>query len=318
MANYVEPFFGSGAVLLGRPHAPNIETVNDKDGFVANAWRSLRLSPAETARWADNPVNENDLHARHVWLLGVRDALSARLEGDPEYHNPKIAGWWIWGQSCWIGSGWCSGKGPWVVENGLLVDSRQTGNAGNGIMRQRPHLSCAGQGINRQLPRLSGAGQGVNRKLPHLGAGQGINRALIAYFVSLAERLRNVRVCSGDWSRVCGPCVTHGHGITGVVLDPPYAAETGRDMTCYSVESGSVAHDVRAWCLENGQHPLLRIALCGYDTEHAELERHGWTVEEWSAIGGYNSAKSGNRHRERIWFSPACIASQPKQRSLFV
>ena len=26
--NYVEPFFGSGAVLLGRPHTPKIETVN--------------------------------------------------------------------------------------------------------------------------------------------------------------------------------------------------------------------------------------------------------------------------------------------------
>jgi DNA adenine methylase len=27
--NYVEPFFGSGAVLLGRPHPPKTETVND-------------------------------------------------------------------------------------------------------------------------------------------------------------------------------------------------------------------------------------------------------------------------------------------------
>jgi hypothetical protein len=28
--NYVEPFFGGGAVLLGRPSAPRIETVNDQ------------------------------------------------------------------------------------------------------------------------------------------------------------------------------------------------------------------------------------------------------------------------------------------------
>lgn len=27
--NYVEPFFGSGAVLLARPHEPGIETIND-------------------------------------------------------------------------------------------------------------------------------------------------------------------------------------------------------------------------------------------------------------------------------------------------
>src|SRR5208283_3571102 len=32
--NYVEPFFGSGAVLLNRPHAPHTETVNDLDCLV--------------------------------------------------------------------------------------------------------------------------------------------------------------------------------------------------------------------------------------------------------------------------------------------
>ena len=33
--NYVEPMFGSGAVLLGRPswHTNSIETLNDADGF---------------------------------------------------------------------------------------------------------------------------------------------------------------------------------------------------------------------------------------------------------------------------------------------
>lgn len=51
--NYVEPFFGSGAVLLGRPHEPGIETVNDLDGFVANAWRALAHDPEEVAYWAD-------------------------------------------------------------------------------------------------------------------------------------------------------------------------------------------------------------------------------------------------------------------------
>lgn len=29
--NYVEPFFGSGAVLLARPHKPGLELVNDVD-----------------------------------------------------------------------------------------------------------------------------------------------------------------------------------------------------------------------------------------------------------------------------------------------
>ena len=61
--NYVEPFFGSGAVLLGRPQPfDGVETVNDKDGFVANFWRALQAAPDEVARHADWPVNENDLH----------------------------------------------------------------------------------------------------------------------------------------------------------------------------------------------------------------------------------------------------------------
>lgn len=66
--NYVEPFFGSGAVLLGRPDfdagVPPLETVNDKDGFVSNFWRAVQTAPDEVAHYADWPVNENDLHAR--------------------------------------------------------------------------------------------------------------------------------------------------------------------------------------------------------------------------------------------------------------
>lgn len=40
--NYVEPFAGSLAVLLARPHAPGTETVNDLDGLLSNAWRANR------------------------------------------------------------------------------------------------------------------------------------------------------------------------------------------------------------------------------------------------------------------------------------
>ena len=35
--------------------------------------------------------------------------------GDPEWHDPRAAGYWLWGCACWIGSGWCSGRGAWVV-----------------------------------------------------------------------------------------------------------------------------------------------------------------------------------------------------------
>ena len=46
VANYVEPFAGSLAVLLARPVGwEGSETVNDKDGFVANFWRALQADP---------------------------------------------------------------------------------------------------------------------------------------------------------------------------------------------------------------------------------------------------------------------------------
>jgi hypothetical protein len=41
---------------------------------------------------------------------------------------------------------------------------------------------------------------------------------LLEWFQELAKRLSRVRVCCGDWSRVTGPSVTHGMGLTGVFL----------------------------------------------------------------------------------------------------
>ncbi len=292
--NYVEPFAGSLAVLLGRPHKPRTETVNDLDGFVANFWRAVQHDPEALAEVADHPVNENDLHARHAWLVNNCGDLRAKLEGHPDYYDVKVAGWWVWGLCCWIGSGFGTRQGPWVLDDGRLID-----------VRQLPHLGDEGRGVNRQLPHLGNAGRGVNLQLPHLGnAGRG---RLYPWFVELADRLNRVRVASGDWTRVCGPCVTHKHGLTGVFLDPPYSVEDRSGV--YAQEDFSVAHDVREWAIENGDDPLMRIALCGYNGEHAMPG--GWSEVAWKAHGGYGSQSDGrgreNAGRERIWFSPHCI-----------
>ena len=212
-----------------------------------------------------------------------------------------------------------------------LTDTRVQGerNAGQGIKRPRPQLGNAGQGINRQLPRLGNAGQGINRKLPHLGdAGRGINRqlphlgdagrgAFIAdWFTALSVRLRDVRVCCGDWTRVMGNSVTIKHpGITGVLLDPPYADTAGRDGDLYAVDSQQVAHAVREWALTHGDDPRLRIALCGYEGEHDMPAT--WSVFTWKAKGGYgcqgDKAGRANATRERIWFSPHCLSGRNRQ-----
>jgi hypothetical protein len=59
--NYVEPFFGSGAVLLGRPHAQGTETVNDLDCMLANFWRALRRGDTVSR------LRKFFLHLRLLW-----------------------------------------------------------------------------------------------------------------------------------------------------------------------------------------------------------------------------------------------------------
>jgi site-specific DNA-adenine methylase len=340
--NYVEPFVFSAAMLLNRPQPfSGTETINDINGYVANFWRAVQRDPEAVAAAADSPVNENDLHAWHAWLVERKESLVAKLEGDPEFFDPLIAGKWCWGQCCWIGSGWCSGEGPWhVVEVDGARQLVHLGDAGRGVNRQLVHLGDAGRGVNRKLVHLRGAGRGVNRKLVHLGdAGQanepeacGVSRkrplitndsvgvashsGISAWMAALADRLRFVRVCCGDWSRVCGPTPTVKQGLTAVFFDPPYSGETGRAKVYGHTEDMSVAHDVRKWCLENGADKRLRICLAGYAGEHDELEAHGWDVFRWKARGGFGSQRADganeNAKRERLWFSPHCV--KPERR----
>ena len=278
VANYIEPFFGSGAVMFMRPTAPKIETVNDKDCMVANFFRAVKHAPDKVASWADSLVNEADLTARHTWLIEqLQNGFSESMKTNPDYYDEKIAGWWVWGICCWIGGGWC--------------------NAGKGVHRQLPHLGDAGKGVHRRRPHLSDAG-------------------LTGYFKSISDRLRYTRVCCGDWKRVMGESVTVRNGVTGVFLDPPYSHDE-RDSNLYSVDE-DIATAVRDWAIANGENPLLRIALCGYDTEHVMPK--GWDNVHWKTKGGYSNQSDSSRakentRRETIWFSPHCLNT--RQKSLF-
>jgi len=359
-ANYVEPFAGSLAVLLARPHPPRNETVNDKDALLSNFWRAVEYYPEDVARFADWPVSEADLHARHLWIVKqYNEGFRERMLTDPEFCDPKIAGWWVWGLSQWIGSGWCQ-KPEWTGRGSAA-------RAPRGLNRVRPHLQRGGQGVtqdfspSRQLQRLFTGGRGVTqdftteRKRPLLGrgahgvhakmprmdrlegingrytgvgapvlpqqlpdisgdgaSGRGVNAVYVSdlyeYMDALSSRLRRVRVCCGEWDRILGPSPTTKIGLTGVFLDPPYGV-SDRDV-CYNEDSREVSHLVRAWAIEHGSDPLLRIALCGYDDEHSMPD--DWEVVHWKANGGYGNqgqetAGQRNSRRERIWFSPHCL-----------
>ena len=306
--SYVEPFAGSLAVLLERPawHNGKTETVNDADQYLSNFWRALSYAPEEVARHADWPVNEADLFSRHLWLVNEgKRRLRAGMDADPDWYDAKIAGWWLWGVCQWIGSGWCSGTGPHTYEtlDALPVDA----NAGRGVNRQLVHLGDAGRGVNRQLVHLGDAGQG-DGMIPR-------NEHLYAYMRQLADRLRYVRVCCGDWQRIVTAGALSYGATVGVFLDPPYSAEAGRDMTLYTEDSGMVAHDVREWCIANGDNPRYRIVLAGYEDEHAPHMPQTWRMVSWKANAAFQNSRAAgrnqeNRRKERLWLSPHCLRPQ--------
>ncbi|MFP4145883.1 MAG: DNA adenine methylase [Phycisphaeraceae bacterium] len=384
--NYVEPFAGSAAMLLMRPHAGRVETLNDADCFIANFWRATQAAPDEVVAYADGPVNEADLHARHRWLVLSDDAATwrERMRTDPDYYDPKVAGWWVWGQCMWIGGGWCS----YAVgqDRRPVIDGGGGGAIQKGVHRtphtKRPSLGDAHGGagtkgvhqtrLTQQVPDISGEGGATGRGIHGSGMtfagrpqladafsrGRGVHghdeastcaqrRAWLRdWFQALRDRLRPVRVCCGDWSRVCSShSVTTRIGLTGIFLDPPYARDLDRlrawidalDAGRDAIETGGLfgglgdmkgkasrsdglyatdgqdvdrlVAEVHRYCRDRGGDPQMRIALCGYEGEHDALEEHGWTVWAWKAQGGYGNrgGENMNKGRERIWFSPHCL-----------
>jgi hypothetical protein len=288
---YIEPFCGSAAVLLAAPRPAALEVVCDGSGFIANFWRAVKHQPAAVAEWADYPVSHIDLGARHGWLMAQRDRIGAEMQ-DPDWPgDAKVAGWWLWGQCCWIGSGWCD----WFSKN------PHASNAGRGVQAigQIPHASNAGRGVQAigQIPHASDAVMGADALLTSCG------RTAWAWLHRIADRLERVRVTHGDWSR----CLNNHFGgdDTAVFLDPPY-----RSYEAVYGKAGAVADAVEAWARAN-EH--LRIALCGHQGDYA---LDGWDAVEWSR-GRLTYSGGQTTDRECVWYSPACLPATLTQQKLF-
>lgn len=210
---YIEPFCGSAAMLLSAPQRASLEVVGDFNGFIVNFWRAVQAQPAEVARWTDYPVSHIDLGARRIWLMQQRDRIGAELHDVDWPGDAKVAGWWLWGQCAWIGSGWCEWTG------------------------KIPHVSDAGRGIQAagKIPHVSNAGRG------DLWTSSGA--VAWGWLHRLAARLDRVRLIHGDWSR----CLNHHYGkdSTAVFFDPPYENYEGL------YRAGKVAQDVATWCKDN-------------------------------------------------------------------
>ena len=303
---YIEPFCGSAAVLLKRPnYNPNKhkEIINDADGFITNVFRSLKFSPDETAQWCDWPVNQADLSARKLRLIANEKYLLDNLMKDEIWHNPQLAGYWLWAASCWIGSGL------------LSINQRpHLGSSGMGVHKigKRPHLSNSGKGVHKSSLRPDWGNVEINENKDVKDLQEPFNTNLYKWFRILSERLRYVWIFCGDWTRVCGGNWQNDHGICGMFFDPPYSKETGRYEGIYHKENMHVSHDVREWCKKRGNDSKMRIILAGYFEEHQELLDCGWSIHRWKAGGGYaslagNQKINTNRFKEALFVSPYCL-----------
>ena len=290
-SQYIEPFCGSAAVLLAAPRRAALEVVCDASGFIANFWRAVKNQPAAVAEAADYPVSHIDLGGRHGWLMAQRERVGGALQ-DPNWPgDAKVAGWWLWGQCCWIGSGWCE----WDREAEL---HRHAGMGVQAIGRI-PHATNAGMGVQAigKIPHASDAGRGEGSLLTSGG------RTAWRWLHKLADRLERVRIVHGDWSR----CLNNHFGgdDTAIFLDPPYRAYE----RLYGVGS-PVADEVEKWVRENGH---LRIALCGHRGDYDLPE---WEAVEWDR-GRLTYSGGITTNKECVWYSPPClkIAQAPKQES---
>ena len=286
---YIEPFCGSAAILLGAPKAASLEVICDASGFIANFWRAVKHQPEEVARAADYPVSHIDLGARHAWLMQQRERLSAELH-DPDWPgDAKVAGWWLWGQCCWIGAGWCDwdkamGKIPHVSDPGRGVQ------AVGGI----PHVSDAGRGV-----------QGISRVVssddePPAELLTSSGRVAWQWLRRLSDRLERVRVVHGDWHR----CLNHHYGKrdTAVFLDPPYDG-----FESLYGKTAPTAATVSEWARE---HEDMRVAICGH---LGDYDLPGWEVFGWSR-GKLTYGSSKTTEQEAIWFSPGCLSPRSEAR----
>jgi len=250
--HYIEPFCGSAAMLLAAPQIASLEVISDWNGFIANFWRCVAHQPEETARWADYPVSHIDLTARHVWLTAQRARLTEALT-DADWHgDPKVAGWWLWGQCAWIGSGWCE----WDRDNpGGKIPS--IGSGGMGIFSYAPSK------LVPEDPRMMTSCGSV----------------ALFWLKKLQRRLNRVRILHGDWSRCLNN--TYGGESTAVFLDPPYLNYEG----IYS-KGEPLSQAVSRWAIEN--QDTIRIALCGFD----DYTLPGWDVLNWVRPTGMGQNKS--------------------------
>ena len=291
--------FAGSAALTLARQPVKHEAINDVNHYIVNFWRAVKADPEAVAEHALHPVNEADLHARSFYLFRGEETKGV---------NHRIAN---------EAEFYDAKRAGWFAWG----KNCQIANDFEMCVRAKPNLRDCG--FCTPIYRTQRARQ----------------LATLDWLIALSERLHNVRVLHGDWSRLVSSNTAlglygKGKSISGIFLDPPYAhnldrvhqllgitpqaKEVNKGRTdCYLCDDDKdqvdrLVADVNLWCQSSGSNPRLRIALCGYSGEHDNLIELGWQKHSWTAQGGWaNTGKKttrgkANKKRETIWFSPHC------------
>jgi site-specific DNA-adenine methylase len=268
ISNYIEPFAGSLAVLLANPKIPKIETVNDINCMLANFWRSVSMDPEGVAKYADWPVNETELHARHRWLVSwATDDLSLKMNDDPDCYDVKAAGYWIYG----IGA---SISGNWMLPKGL-----------NAL----PMLSSAGGGIH-------GLTYDIREQFRRLQ--ERLRRVRVA--CGQWQRVLTPSITYGN--KGIGP-----KDITAVYLDPPYSFDNRTKVYKEKTDIYHDVCDWAVANGDNPRLRIALSGYENDYQFPDDWQKVNWnTGGGMSSLGDGGNGKE-NAKREVVYFSPRCL-----------
>lgn len=271
--HYIEPFFGSGAVLLKRPrwNQKLTETVNDASGFVCNAWRGIQFNPDEVARWCDWPVNHADLMARKKRLIKEEGWLLKNLVEDDKWCDSELAGYWIWCASSWIGDG-----------------MRR--------LNQIPNIGSHGEGVHAlsRRNRLQKVFQQLSNRLRHVRVVCGDWK----------------RVCGGDWQdtfwNTVGMFFDPPYGVEdrSQGIYEKDNLNTAKELEAWCLERG----DRKNYRIVIAGYDIeyKELVAAGWTT-------HQWKAQGgYSNIAKSEGTQgSKNKYRETLFFSPHCLKRKP-------
>ena len=265
---YVEPFAGSIAVLLANPVPAGREIVSDTEGMICNFWRAVTSDPDKVSDYSLWPTVHQDLTARHKWLREWKRNNSWRFSEDPDYYDAKVAGWYAWGMSQWIGRGFM------VAEWDQIPYSGGSLGGGQGVQLQTKFslsIDARFADLARRMERVIVLNRDWSSCVtPSMLMDNKVNRGM--------EPLNRC-----------------------VFLDPPYCADD-RQVVYGSDFRGTSEDDAVSsweWALQHGDR--YRIAYCCREGDFDVPD--DWHVITRDFGNTYNRSRS---KRESVLFSPAC------------